>query len=120
MLLALVACAAITPGATNTTATNVGVTSYEAAGASLTQAFNLEKALLKAGAITADQDKDFQLGPYAKAVNCYKAIGSEAVSVLTATDALSQGTAQDKFNALNAQLPGLIANVTNFIQEVSK
>lgn len=116
MLLALVACTSM--GATNTSVTNVGVTSYEATGVLLAQAFSIEKALLKAGKITAAQDKNFQLGVYAKAVNGYKAVGAAAVAVLTATDTKSKTTAQDKFNTLNAQLPVLITAVTNFIQGV--
>ena len=116
LLLALVACAGF--GATNTSVTNIGVTSYETAGVTLTQAFNLEKALLKAGKITAAQDSEFQLGVYTDAVNCYKAIGSAAVAVITATDTTSKATATDKFNALSAQLPTMLANVLTFIQGV--
>jgi hypothetical protein len=103
-------------GATNTTSTNVGVAAYETAGVTLAQAYNTEKALLKAGTISAAQDSAFQLGVYTKAVTCYKAIGDAAVAVLTTTDS----TSQDKFNSLNAQLPALITDVTNFITEVSK
>jgi hypothetical protein len=118
MLCFIAGCAGL--GATNTTTTNVGVTAYETAGLALSQAYSTEKALLKAGTISAAQDSAFQLGAYTKAVTCYKAIGSAAVAVLTATDSTSKATAQNKFNALNAQLPGLIADVTNFITEVSK
>jgi hypothetical protein len=107
-------------GATNTTATNVGVASYESTGVILAQAFNTEKALLKAGTITADQDRDFQLGVYTKAVTCYKAIGAAAVTVLTVTDASGKSTAQSKFDSLNAELPALVAAVTTFISGVTK
>ena len=112
----LIGCASM--GATNTTATNTGVTAYETAGAALAQAYNSEKALLKAGKITAAQDSAFQLGPYTQAVDCYRAIGTAAIAVLTATDAGAKATAQGKFNALNAQLPGLILEVTKFVSEV--
>jgi hypothetical protein len=118
LLMLVVSCANM--GATNTTSTNIAVTSYEAAGITLTQAYNLEKALFKAGTITAEQDAEFQLGPYTKAVTCYRAIGSAAVTILTATDQNSKATAQDKFTTLNAQLPTLLTNVLTFIQEVQK
>jgi hypothetical protein len=118
MLCFIAGCAGL--GATNTTATNVGVASYESAGVTLAQAYNTEKMLFKAGTITAVQDSQFQLGVYTDAFNCYKAIGSSAVAVITATDATSKATATAKFNSLNAQLPALITNVLTFIQGVSK
>jgi len=107
-------------GATNTTPTNVAVTSYEAAGNTLTQAYNLEKYLLRAGKITPEQDKEFQLGVYAKAVTCYKAVGTAAVAVLLAKDAVSKKTATDKFNTLSAQLPVLIDGVLKFLDSIKK
>lgn len=118
LLLFVVSCASM--GATNTTATNVGVTAYEMAGLSLTQAYTIEKSLFRAGKITAKQDSDFQLGPYTKAVSCYKAMGTVAVSVITATDSTAKASFQTKFNELNAQLPGLIADVMAFIETVNK
>jgi hypothetical protein len=118
MVLALMSCANM--GATNTTLTNVGVTSYEVAGASLTQAYNTEKMLFKAGTITVAQDSQFQLGVYADAVKCYKATGDAAAIALSVTDAASKATAIEKFNSLNAQLPALVANVVAFIQSVQK
>ena len=119
LLMLLVACNSCTQfGACNTTPTNIGVTSYEAAGAVLTQAYNTEKMLLATGKITAQQDADFQLGVYAKAVTCYKAMGNLAVVVIVTKDIVEQKNAQDKFNALNTQLPTLIANVLKFIEEV--
>lgn len=117
-LLLLTAFGCANMGATNTSATNVGVTSYEATGVLLTQAFNTEKALLKAGRITLDQDRTFQMGVYANAVNGYKAVGSAAVAVLTATDPTEKLTAQEKFNALSNQLPTLIEGVMKFIEGV--
>jgi len=107
-------------GATNTTSTNIGVTAYETAGATLTSAYNTEKAMLKAGIITLAQDSSFQTGVYAKAVTCYRGIGTAAIMVLTATDSNSKVTAQAKFDALNAQLPTLIADVTKFLTEVKR
>jgi hypothetical protein len=102
----------------NTTPTNIGVTAYETSGAMLTQSYNSEKLLLATGAITAAQDSQFQLGVYKDAVDCYKALGSAAVAVLTATDSSGKTTATDKFNLLNAQLPGLISKVIVFIQDL--
>jgi hypothetical protein len=116
VVLMLMACA----GATNTTPTNIGVTSYEAAGVTLTQAYNSEKMLLRAGTITAEQDKTFQLGVYKTAVDSYKALGIAAKAVLAAKDAVSKASAQDKFAALDAQLPLLIADVLKFLDEVKK
>jgi hypothetical protein len=114
----LSSCAAI--GGTNTTATNVAVTSYEAAGATLKQAFNTEKALFKAGAITAAQDASFQTGVYKKAYECYEGVNTAAIAASKATDALSKTTLQDKVTALLAVLPGLVTDVQNFISEVTK
>jgi hypothetical protein len=114
VVLLLAGCASM--GATNTTSTNVGVTAYETAGATLTTAYNTEKALLKSGKITAEQDASFQMGPYKAAVDCYKAIGSAAVMVLVATDTSAKATAQAKLDALNKQLPGLLLQVTSFIE----
>jgi hypothetical protein len=118
IVFCLVGCSQL--GATNTKPTNVAVTSYETIGVILTQAYTAEKAMCKSKMITPAQDKEFQLGVYAKAVAGYKAVGTAAVAVLTATDSASKKTAQEKFNELNAQLPGLIADVTKFIQEVQK
>lgn len=112
----VVACANM--GTTNTSVTNVGVTSYEATGVLLTQAFTTEKALLRAGKITAAQDVTFQRGVYGKATKVYKAVGTAAVMVLTVTDSDSKKTAQEKFNVLNAQLPVLVADVMKFIEGV--
>jgi hypothetical protein len=120
MMLTFFAVGCAGMGATNTTATNVMVTSYEATGATLTQAFNVEKMLLTSGVITPEQDAQFQLGVYTDAFNCYRAIGSAAVAVLTATDSAGKTTAMEKFNALKAQLPDLITKVLTFIQEVQK
>jgi hypothetical protein len=117
--LTIAGCPATT-GTTNTTATNVGVTAYEGAGVALSTAYNTEKALLAAGKVTPAQDAAFQLGPYTKAVDCYKAIGTAAVMVLTATDASTKANYQAKFDALNAQLPGLLVEVTKFISDISK
>jgi len=109
-------CTAITPGATNTTAPNIGVTSYESVGIILTQTFNAEKALLKAGKITASQDSAFQLGAYTKAYNCYQSIG-KALNIIfdvKATVADKAG-AQAIFQALSAELPGLLTEVQALI-----
>ena len=103
-------------GASNTTATNVGVTAYEVMGATLTQAYNIEKSMLKAKVITAAQDKAFQTGVYAKAVNCYKAAGDAAIMVITATDSTTKTSAQARFEQLNSQLPALIADVMKFLE----
>ena len=111
VILFLAGCAAWT----NQTTTNVGVTAYETAGSVLTSAYNTEKAMLKAGTITAAQDASFQMGPYKAAVDCYRAIGSAAVMVIIATDPSAKATAQAKFDALNTQLPGLITQVLAFI-----
>ena len=118
ILLLISSCAWM--GATNTTATNIAVTTYESAGATLKQAYNTEKMLLKAGTITAAQDEDFQLGVYTKAYTCYKALGSALSVVITTTDSTAKATAQEKIAALNAQLPGLVADVLAFIKEVKK
>ena len=116
LFLMLLACA----GATNTTPINVAVTSYETAGIALAQAYSAEKALFKAGTITAQQDSDFQLGVYTKAVNCYKDIGVTAKALLSAKDDASKATLQAKFDLLSKDLPVLVADVLKFLDDVKK
>jgi hypothetical protein len=121
MALLCCSCAAITPGATNTTVPNVGVTSYEALGLTLTQAYNTEKALFKAGKITAEQDKEFQLGVYTTAYNCYQKIGLSLNIIFDVKEsATNKETAQLDFKTLSSQLPTLIGQVTAYITAVSK
>lgn len=116
MILALMACA----GATNTTPTNVAVTAYETAGVTLIQAYSTEKALLRAGAITAAQDSEFQLGVYTKAVDCYYQIGIAAKVILGTADVIAKAKAQADYDALMKELPGFVANVVAFLDTLKK
>ena len=117
VLLAFVSgCASM--GATNTTATNVGVAAYESAGATLRGAYNSEKLFLKMGKITAEQDAAFQNGIYKKAYDCYQAIGTAATTVITTKDAAEKQNVQAASDKLNAQLPTLISAVMIFLEGV--
>jgi hypothetical protein len=100
-------------GATNTTQTNTAVTSFEAVGTTLTTLFNQEAAMVKANQITAAQDAQFQ-AMYTQAYNGYQALGSAMQTAITATGT-SQTNAQAQVTTLVAQLPVLVANVSNFI-----
>ena len=60
LLLFVVSCASM--GATNTTATNVGVTAYEMAGLSLTQAYTIEKTLFRPEKLQPNKTVTFNSG----------------------------------------------------------
>jgi len=110
-LLLMAGCAQF--GATNTTKTNTAVTSFEAVGTTLTTLYNQEAAMVKANQITAAQDAQFQ-GLYRNAYNGYQALGAAMQTAITATGT-NQANAQAQVNTLMAELPGLVAAVSNFV-----
>ena len=117
VLLALVALAPLpgcsSMGATNTTNTNVAVTSFEGVGTTLKALHDTEASMVKSGTITAAQDAQFQI-LYADAYAGYKALGAAMSTALTATGA-SQQSAQATVVQLTGKLPGLISAVSNFL-----
>ena len=118
MILAIAGCAGT--GATNTTATNVVVTSYESAGAVLSSAFNTEKTLRAKSLVTDAQHLQF-MALYKKAYDCYITIGDTLKIVVSTISTTTQKTdAQTKVDALLTQLPPLISDIQKFIAEVSK
>jgi uncharacterized protein YcfL len=117
LLVMLAGCASTTGTATNTSATNVAVTTYEGFGITLTQAKATEESMYAAGQLTAAQHNSFQQGVYTQARNCYLDIQAAADSYLKATDPTVQTTQQAKFNALMGQLPALVGAVTKFISD---
>ena len=113
ILFSLAGCAST---GSNTTGTNVAVTTEEGVATTLVSIWNTEQAALKAGTITPAQDEQFQT-LFSATKNAYLLLNSATQTALTATG-VTQSNAVAQVTTLTAQFPTLLANLEAFLTSI--